>query len=129
MSEDFKNLTGPQVADEIDRLNAVLDRNQHNPAQLTKRVENIQGDVVANRLNAANVALTDALETLAVSLGAAGELGTALGAAGTGGEFFTVAGANDTSDDALAGAKGSAPEAGDAFYVVSPSAVKFVGQV
>lgn len=129
MSEDFKNLTGPQVAAEIDRLNSVLDRNQHNPAQLTKRVEYIQSDVTANRLNAANVALTDALQTLAVSLDTGGEIATALGAAGTGGEFFTVAGANDTSDDALAGAKGSAPEAGDAFYVVSPTEVKFIGQV
>lgn len=121
MSEDFKNLTASQVSAEVTRLNTVLDRNGHNPAQLTRRLANIQSDVNANRL-AGSHTVTDAAQANIAALI------TAL--VRSPGDFFKVLGTGDTTDNGLQAAKGGvAPAADDLFYVVDASTVQYVGQV
>lgn len=121
MSEDFKNLTAAQVSAEVTRLNTILDRNGHNPAQLTQRMTNIKTDVNANRLAGTHTVTDSAQANIAALI-------TAL--ARSPGDFFKVNGTGDTTDNGLQAAKGGvAPAANDMFYVVSASAVQFVGQV
>lgn len=76
-----------------------------------------------------DVSLTDATDaTLLAALAAAGEIGVAAGGVETPvGTRFRVDSANDTTDNALAGVKGSAVVANDVFQVYATSVVIYLG--
>ncbi len=72
--------------------------------------------------------ITDDAESLAVSLDGAGVIGTGLGQTAVNGDIISVIGANDTTDNALQAAKGSAPVNEDQFMVIgSADALWFLG--
>lgn len=76
-----------------------------------------------------DVSLTDAADaTLLAALAAAGEIGVAAGGVETPvGTRFRVDSANDTTDNALEGVKGSAVVADDVFQVFATSLVIYLG--
>jgi hypothetical protein len=76
-----------------------------------------------------SVSLTDATDaTITAALAATGEIGVAFGGIQSPlKKVFTVDSANDTTDNALQTAKGSAPAANDRFEVTSTSSVTYLG--
>lgn len=123
----------PTVAVVNTAINALYDLFAANKTAIKGRYMVGLLNVIANEVKAKYTPLVDMTVNdstdadLAAFYAVDGELGVALGRPAQVGDVFSVTGVGDTTDNALAGAKGGAVADNDVFIVASATTVVYLG--